>query len=141
VLAPGRTYHGTRSDPNNDSVVLRLEVAGSVVLLAGDVEPEAQIDLLASGADVRADVLKVPHHGSDHQSPAFLAAVGARVAITSVGAGNTYGHPSARTLDQLLGQGARSFRTDLDGDIALLHRDGQLRVVARHGTGTARVPS
>jgi len=141
VLAPGRTYHGTRSDPNNDSVVLRLEVAGSVVLLAGDVEPEAQIDLLASGADLRADVLKVPHHGSDHQSPAFLAAVGARVAITSVGAGNTYGHPSARTLDQLLGQGARSFRTDLDGDIALLHRDGQLRVVARHGTGTARVPS
>lgn len=141
VLAPGRTYHGTRSDPNNDSVVLRLEVAGSVVLLAGDVEPEAQIDLLASGADVRADVLKVPHHGSDHQSPAFLAAVGARVAITSVGAGNTYGHPSVRTLDQLLGQGARSFRTDLDGDIALLHRDGQLRVVARHGTGTARLPS
>ena len=57
------------SDPNNDSLVLRLEVAGDVVLLSGDVEPEAQADLLASGVDLRADVLKVPHHGSAYQDP------------------------------------------------------------------------
>lgn len=137
VLAPGRAYHGTRSDPNNDSVVLRLEVGSTVVLLSGDIEPEAQADLLASGVDLRADVLKVPHHGSDHQDPDFLAAVGARVTLTSVGAGNTYGHPSARTLGLLLGQGARSYRTDQDGDVALVLRGGTLRVVARHGSGTA----
>ncbi len=136
VLAPSRAYHGTRSDPNNDSIVLRLEVGGVVVLLTGDVEPEAQRDLVASGQDLRADVLKVPHHGSDHQEPAFLAAVGARVTLTSVGAGNTYGHPSAATLGRLMGQGARSYRTDRDGEVAVVAAGGAVRVVGRHGTGS-----
>ena len=136
VVAPGRAFRGTSSDPNNSSLVLRLTVGPTSVLLTGDVEPEAQRDLLARGVDVRADVLKVPHHGSDHQDPAFLAAVGARVALTSVGADNTYGHPSARTLGQLTGAGAVSFRTDLDGDIALVHRGAVLRAVGRRGPGT-----
>lgn len=136
VLGPGRTYRGTRSDPNNDSVVVRLEVEGTSVLLSGDTEPEAQADLLASGVDLRADVLKVPHHGSAYQDPGFLAAVGPRVALTSVGADNTYGHPSARTLDLLTRQGARSYRTDQDGDVALVHRGERLRVVGSRGAGT-----
>ena len=140
VLAPGRQYHGTRSDPNNDSLVLRLQVDGIVVLLSGDVESEAQTDLLATGQDLRADVLKVPHHGSADQSPAFLAAVGARISLTSVGKDNTYGHPSATTLDRLRAQGARSYRTDQDGDIALVLRSGRLAVVARRGHGTAPSP-
>jgi len=138
VLAPSHTYSGTRSDPNNTSVVLRLEVSGIVVLLTGDVESEAQADLLASGTDVHADVLKVPHHGSADQDPAFLAAVGARVVLTSVGEGNTYGHPAGATLGQLLEQGAHSFRTDQDGDVALVVRAGELSVVGRSGRGSAR---
>ena len=72
---------------------------------------------------------KAPHHGSDAQEPAFLDAVGASVVLTSVGEGNTYGHPSARVLDRLVASGARSFRTDLDGDIALTSSDGRLGVV------------
>ncbi|MBC7374883.1 MAG: MBL fold metallo-hydrolase, partial [Frankiales bacterium] len=131
VVAPGRSYRGTNSDPNNSSLVLRLSTADTTVLLTGDVEPEAQRDLLSSGVDLRADVLKVPHHGSDHQEPAFLDAVGAAVALTSVGADNTYGHPSADTLGRLAAGGARSLRTDLDGDIALVRRGGRLVVVAR----------
>ncbi|MGI8535642.1 MAG: ComEC/Rec2 family competence protein [Mycobacteriales bacterium] len=138
VLAPGRDYRGTSSDPNNSSLVVRLRVGVTTVLLTGDVESEAQRDLLSRGVDVRADVLKVPHHGSDHQEPAFLDAVGASVALTSVGADNTYGHPSADTLGQLVDAGARAFRTDLDGDIALAHRDGRLVAVGRHGTGVGR---
>lgn len=126
VLAPGRRFAGTSSDPNNSSLVLRLTVGPTTVLLTGDVEPEAQRDLLARGVDVRADVLKVPHHGSDSQEPAFLDAVGAAVALTSVGADNTYGHPSARTLQAAA---PRSFRTDLHGDLALVHRAGRLAVV------------
>jgi competence protein ComEC len=140
ALAPSRAYSGTRSDPNNSSIVLRLQVARITVLLTGDVEPEAQRDLLASGADLRADVLKVPHHGSDHQEPAFLDAVHPRVTLTSVGAHNRYGHPSPATLDRLVRGGARSFRTDQDGDTALVLRAGALRAVARHGRGTARDP-
>jgi len=83
---------------------------------------------------------KVRHHGSADQDPAFLAAVGARVVLTSVGQGNTYGHPAAGTLGQLLDQGARSFRTDQDGDVALVLRDGELGVVGRSGRGTGAVP-
>ena len=94
VLAPGRRYAGTSSDPNNSSLVLRLDVGPTSVLLTGDVEPEAQRDLLERRQDLRADVLKLPHHGSRHQEPRFLDAVGARVVLTSVGADNTYGHPS-----------------------------------------------
>ena len=131
VLAPARRFSGTSSDPNNSSLVLRVTVGDTRVLLTGDVEPEAQRDLLARGVDLQADVLKVPHHGSDYQEPAFLDAVGASVALTSVGTGNTYGHPSARTLSRLVDAGARSFRTDLDGDIAVAHRGGRLVVVTR----------
>jgi competence protein ComEC len=130
VLAPGRRFAGTSSDPNNSSLVLRLTVGPTTVLLTGDVEPEAQRDLLDRGLDLRADVLKVPHHGSDAQEPAFLDAVGASVVLTSVGEGNTYGHPSRRTLGHLSARGAQSYRTDRDGDIALTHRGGRLVVVA-----------
>jgi competence protein ComEC len=134
VLAPARTYRGTRSDPNNASLVLRVEVGDVRVLLTGDVEPEAQADLVERGVDVRADVLKTPHHGSAHQDLGFLDAVGARLVITSVGAGNTYGHPSALTLDHLTRRGALSLRTDLHGDVALVLRDDSLAVVTRSGS-------
>jgi competence protein ComEC len=138
VLAPGRSFRGTSSDPNNSSLVLRLVVGPTSVLLTGDVEPEAQRDLLRQVPDLRSTVLKVPHHGSRHQEEAFLDAVAARVVLTSVGADNTYGHPSTEVLDRLLDAGARSYRTDLDGDIALAHREGRLVVVGRRGTGTSR---
>ena len=131
VLAPGRAFRGTRSDPNNSSLVLRVTVGGTAVLLTGDVEPEAQRDLLRRSPDLRADVLKVPHHGSRHQEPAFLDAVGAAVVLTSVGADNDYGHPSGEVLEHLTRGGAVSYRTDLHGDVALARRDGGLVVVVR----------
>jgi competence protein ComEC len=137
VLAPGRAYRGTRSDPNNSSLVLRVEVARTTVLLTGDVEPEAQRDLLRAGG-IRADVLKTPHHGSAHQDPAFLDAVGARVVLTSVGEDNDYGHPSPQTIAHLVRHGALSLRTDLHGDLALAHRGDDLLAVGRDGPGTGR---
>jgi competence protein ComEC len=133
VLAPTRAYRGTRSDPNNASLVLRVEVGGTRLLLPGDAEPEAQRDLVRSGADLHADVLKTPHHGSRYQDEGFLRAVAARVVVTSVGADNTYGHPADSTLAQLTADGAASFRTDLDGDVAIVRRGGRLVVVPRGG--------
>jgi competence protein ComEC len=79
VLAPARLYRGTTSDPNNTSVVVRLEVSGISVLLTGDVEPEAQRDLLASGQPLEADVLKVPHR--NFRKPPGAAAAGPRTVI------------------------------------------------------------
>ena len=137
VLAPVRAFRGTRSDPNNASLVLRVEVDGIRVLLTGDVEPEAQADLVRRGVDVRADVLKTPHHGSAYQDLAFLEAVGARVVLTSVGEGNTYGHPSSLTLAHLTRGGALSLRTDLSGDLAVVVDGGRLAVVGNSGPGRA----
>jgi competence protein ComEC len=64
VLAPAVAMRGTRSDPNNSSVITRATVRGVRLLLPGDAEIEAQQSVLAAGVDVSADVLKVPHHGS-----------------------------------------------------------------------------
>src|SRR3712207_7512418 len=69
--------------------------------------PISQRDLLDRGVDVRADVLKVPHHGSGAQEPAFLDAVDPSVVLTSVGADNTYGHPS-RSEERRVGKECRS---------------------------------
>ncbi len=141
VLGPRSVHRGTRSDPNNDSIVLRVETGGMALLLSGDVEPEAQAELVSSGVVLRADVLKVPHHGSAHQHPAFLAAVAARVGLTSVGAGNTYGHPAATTMRALQARGAALYRTDLHGDVALTTRHGAVVVVPQKGRLTgARSP-
>ena len=125
VLGPLRLYSDTRSDPNNSSVVLRATVAGERILLPGDAEVEAQDDLLGSGADLRADILKVPHHGSAYSDPAFLQAVHARLALIPVGLNNDYGHPSPLLLAELARLGVPARRTDLDGDIAVVLQAGQ----------------
>jgi competence protein ComEC len=104
---------------NDVSVVLRARTPIGRVLLTGDVELLAQAELLTSGADLRAEVLKVPHHGSRYSSPAFLDAVAPRLALVSVGAGNTYRHPNAGVLDRLRHAGALVRRTDESGDVAV----------------------
>jgi competence protein ComEC len=105
---------------NNSSVVIRADTAAGRVLLSGDVELEAQADLLADHADLRADILKVPHHGSRYSLPQFLEQVSPRIALVSVGQGNPYGHPSKTTLDTLAAAGALVARTDTDGDTAVV---------------------
>jgi len=131
VLGPTHTYRGTRSDPNNSSVVLRVHTGGHSLLLTGDVEVEAQQEMIRAGVDLRADVLKVPHHGSPYQDPEFLRAVRASVAVVSVGTDNDYGHPSGLLLAKLAQEGALVARTDQAGDVAVCERDGGLAVVSR----------
>ena len=76
--------------------------------------------MLTEGMEVSADVLKVAHHGSRYSSSAtFLDQVQANVAVISVGADNTYGHPTEETLARLQGAGARIFRTDQDGTVTI----------------------
>ncbi len=101
-------------------MVLRVVSDGVSMLLAGDAETEEQQDLRAlDPAEIRADVLKVAHHGSAYQDPAFLDEVAPRVALVSVGADNPYGHPSPAVMTRLAGSGARVLRTDQDGDCAV----------------------
>ncbi|MBL7256099.1 ComEC/Rec2 family competence protein [Paractinoplanes lichenicola] len=139
VLGPVEPMRGTNSDPNNNSLVLRAEVDGRTVLLPGDAETEEQEDMLAHlGADaLRADVLKVAHHGSSYQSPRFLDEIRPSVALVSVGADNDYGHPNGPLLARLARGGARVLRTDQLGDLAAVVTGRGLAVVAR---GDPQVP-
>jgi competence protein ComEC len=134
VIGPPDQLVGTRSDPNNNSVVILAHVRGVSVLLAGDAETELQQALLAQRGPegLRADVLKVAHHGSIFQEPEFIDAVSPAVALVPVGADNSYGHPHPALLERLERSGARILRTDTDGDVAAVRlANGQLGVVTR----------
>lgn len=129
LLGPPEPFlEGTRSDVNANSVVARLTYGARAVLFTGDAEEPTE-RLLLQGGGLRADVLKVAHHGSGHSSTrVFLQAVQPTVALISVGAGNDYGHPSEEAVARLQNAGARVYRTDLDGEVTL-HTDGaRLRV-------------
>jgi len=116
------------SAANNASVALLVESEGIRMLLTGDMEPEAQKATNRALPFLRVDVLKVPHHGSRYQDAQFLTALGARVAVVSVGRDNTYGHPATETLELLEEYGTLVRRTDESGDVAVVVRDGQLTV-------------
>ena len=121
VIGPVQEY----TDPNNGSLVLRVDYGETSFLFTGDMEQKAEEDLLDSGANVRADVLKAGHHGSTtSSSEAFLEAVDASIAVVSVGEGNDYGHPSADVLARLEALGAKVYRTDELGEI-IVTSDGR----------------
>ncbi|GAA3459211.1 DNA internalization-related competence protein ComEC/Rec2 [Saccharothrix longispora] len=134
VLGPRAGPVGkTNTAVNDASLVLRATTPAGRVLLTGDVELAGQADLLGGHVDLRADVLKVPHHGSRYTSPAFLEAVRPRIALVSVGAGNRYGHPSGVLVDALARRGVLVLRTDRDGDTAVLTGPDGPRVARRGG--------
>ncbi len=116
---------------NDASVVLLVEVDGARLLLTGDIEPPAQAGLGRAVADLRVDVLKVPHHGSRAQDMEFLTSLGARVALVPVGKDNGYGHPAPELLAALTEGGTRVLRTDTSGDLAVVQVDGGLGVATR----------
>lgn len=122
---------GDGAEVNNTSVVIRASTSAGTVLLCGDAELLSQAALLESGVDLRADVLKMPHHGGRATSPAFLRAVHPRLVLVSVGAGNSYGHPNAGVLALLRDAGALVRRTDQSGDIAVVSTGGGPASVAR----------
>jgi competence protein ComEC len=116
---------GSRSDVNANSIVARLDLGRTRFLFMGDAETLTERWLLDQHADVRANVLKVAHHGSRFSSTVrFLDAVAPEIAVISVGAHNDYHHPSPRTLEHLEVGGASVWRTDLDGTITI-ESDGQ----------------
>ncbi len=117
VLAPVGCAVGTASDPNNDSLVLRVSIGDDVVLFTGDAEQPSQQVMLDAAEPIQADVLKVPHHGGDTSLPEFLQEVGAEVAVVSVGQPNDYGHPVPEVLDTLRAAGSTVLRTDELGDV------------------------
>jgi competence protein ComEC len=111
---------GRSSDVNSNSLVLLLRYGDVRVLLAGDVEEEAERLLLDRRADLKAHVLKVPHHGGRTSSTlAFLERVCPRIAIVSAGHRNRFRHPHHETLERYRSLGSDLLRTDRDGAVTL----------------------
>ncbi|AQS59924.1 DNA internalization-related competence protein ComEC/Rec2 [Desulforamulus ferrireducens] len=118
-LSPAQKYDHTRSDANNSSLVFRLDYLQRSALYTGDIEEEAERDLVQNNALTPIEVLKVPHHGSGYFYHGFFAQLKPKIAVISAGAGNRFGHPAPKTLEELQGLGSRVYRTDQQGAIVL----------------------
>ena len=142
VMHPGETLlTGTRSDHNSNSVVVRVTHGDLCFLFTGDMEEETEEQLLADGV-APCDVLKVAHHGSAYSTHApWIAAVQPKLALISVGEGNSYGHPDAGTLARLTGAGAEVFRTDLGGTLHVTSDGRTATVTPERGPGAAAAAS
>lgn len=114
VLGPLRDYE----DNNENSVVLRIDYGETSFLFTGDIGLEAEDELAESGADLSATVLKVAHHGSRGSCGyVFLRAAAPQYGVISVGADNSYGHPTAQALSRLRDADVQLYRTDLQGTV------------------------
>lgn len=133
VLGPLQDY----AESNNDSTVFRLQYDGFSMLFCGDMEAQAERDLLEGGAALRADVLKVAHHGSDTStSAALLEAVQPRYAVISSGEDRSM-LPRNAVLQRLHTAGAEIFRTDTDGSVVFSAADGKISVITENGRSAA----
>lgn len=115
VIAPVKP---DAEDLNDMSVVIRLDYGENSFLFTGDASQTEENDILASGADIDCDVLKVGHHGSSTSSKNdFLAAVTPQAAVIMCGEDNRYNHPSEKTLKRLLKHTPTIYRTDICGSV------------------------
>lgn len=118
VLNPAPGTSSPETVANDDSLVLRVVHHHRGVLLTGDMESALESALIREGRDMRADLLKVGHHGSrTSTTSAFLMALKARIGVISVGATNPWRHPDAEVIERLKSAGARLYRTDRDGAV------------------------
>ena len=132
MLGPVAQYDNT----NDTSIVLRVDYGSTSFLLTGDMESDAERDLVNSGANLKADVLQVGHHGSSTStSYIFLNAVLPEMGIVSCGVNNKYGHPHEETLSILRDAGVDVYRTDLLGAI-VVGSDGQNYTIRTEKTAT-----
>jgi competence protein ComEC len=116
---------GDGSAINNSSIALVITVGNLRIFSAGDLEPQAQAAMLALTKIAPVDIYKVSHHGSSFQYLPLLSALHPKIALISVGAGNSYGHPAASTVNALQSIGATVLRTDQDGALSV---DGALKI-------------
>jgi competence protein ComEC len=124
LLAPvGSGY----DDLNNFSAVAKLTYGSTSFLFQGDAEGLSETEMLDSGANLSADVLKVGHHGSDSSTiDEFLTKVSPKFAAISCGTDNQYGHPTQAVLDRLAD--IKTYRTDLNGTITFVSNGKEVSV-------------
>lgn len=131
VMHPYKGFYSTLDrDGNEHSLVLTIKGGkGNSLLLTGDIEEEAEYDLLHLGKWLKSDVIKISHHGGRHStSEDFLNAVSPGMAIISVGRSNPFGHPHDEVIERLERRGIIIYRTDRDGAIRLTEGEKGFKV-------------
>lgn len=125
VYAPNKDY----KELNDSSVVVRFTYGETNFLFQGDAEKASENDVLAAGFDVRADVLKMGHHGSKTSSTEkYLRAVSPKLAVISCGENNSYKLPSDSVLQRLTALGIEYRRTDRNGTIVVMSNGKEITV-------------
>lgn len=123
-------------DPNQSSIVIRVDYGNISILLTGDAEEPNEAVMLETGVNVDCDILKVGHHGSYTSScEEFINAVSPELAVISCGKDNEYGHPHDETLEVLEAECADVIRTDLSGTIRII-TNGKTYAVSNFATDT-----
>ncbi len=137
MLAPNSEEY---ENLNDYSAVLKVTHGKNSFLITGDVEETSEKEMLASGYDLSADVLKVAHHGSSSSTTdEFLDAVNPDHAVILLGKDNDYGHPHRETIEKLRERGIPIYRTDELGNIVLTS-DGQV-IIFHHPSSQAKAAS
>lgn len=126
---------GSGSSINNSSVALDIRAPDFSLFASGDIEPCPQSQVMEGPVDI----YKVAHHGSAYQDPTLMARLNPTLAIISVGAGNSYGHPAPRTIAALVRLRSRIYRTDILGSIAIKAHAHQFTVRMSGGAWWKRV--
>lgn len=134
VLSPVEDYN----DLNNYSVAVKFQHGENSFLFTGDIESEAENDILNSGSDVSANVIKLAHHGSTTSNQKkFLNAVDPQYAVIEVGAPNSYGHPHEKIIQRLENMDIVIYRTDRDGNIVFVSDGNELEIVLNNAKDSA----
>ncbi|SFB22748.1 ComEC/Rec2 family competence protein [Clostridium frigidicarnis] len=116
-LAPVKSEY---DNLNNYSTVLKVTCGDNSFLFTGDAEKDSEKEILQKNIDVKADVIKLGHHGSSTSSSnEFLDKVNPSIAVASLGKGNDYGHPHKETIDKMKNRKITFYRTDELGTIVL----------------------
>jgi len=135
MLAPNSSHY---DDLNNYSVVIKITYGNTAFLFTGDAEKESEQEMLDKGYNLKADVLKVGHHGSSSATTwAFLKAVNPKYAVISCGKGNDYGHPHKETMEKLKSLGIIVYRTDECGTIVAVSDGRTISFNVKPGDYTA----
>ncbi len=117
ILAP---FNVSSSNENNNSIVMYCTFGSTSFLMTGDAETEVEKQIIKAYPDLRADILKIGHHGSKTStSEDFLKLISPDTAVISVGAGNSYGHPTSEILNRLYEYNVGYYRTDTSGTITI----------------------
>ena len=131
-----RLFNPSADYGGNTSIVTKVTYGKTSFLFTGDMEDEQEHWLMNTGANLRATVLKVGHHGSRTSTGyVFLRNVMPKYAVISVGKNNSYGHPSSETLSKLRDEGAKVFRTDMQGDITCVSNGKKLTWTTKRNSG------